>query len=292
MTEAYPVSSKRIPLEGSFAQNIKEITRSYGATDVGITQLTDASYYSHQGGVSQALGIDTYGIPVAPRYRTAIVFTVAMDLDMINRAPQFEELLATEEAYVRVATIGSRLAMYLKDLGYKAMFNHSEYYLAPMVPLAYDAGLGQIGMTNHIVTKEHGNRIRLGAVFTTLEVDIDQPIDFGLTEFCKKCALCLLNCPSQAITHKERIVQGRPFYKFDDNRCYDIWLKTGTDCGTCISACPFTQGLDLAKIDRIKTDPTVIDELLAEHYQTHGRRVYHKTQLPIVREHSDELDHD
>jgi hypothetical protein len=50
--------------------------------------------------------------------------------------------------------------------------------------------------------------------------------------------------------------------------------------------------LDLAKIDRIKTDPTVIDELLAEHYQTHGRRVYHKTQLPIVREHSDELDHD
>lgn len=288
LAEKYPLASNRVPLEGAFAENIKAITKSYGATDVGITRLTDASFYTHQGGVSDAIGKQTYGAPVLPRYKTAIVYSVAMDLDMINRAPQFEELLATEEAYVRVATIGSRLAMYLKDLGYRSMFNHSEYYLAPLVPLAYDAGLGQIGMTNHIVTKEYGNRIRLGAVFTTLEIDIDHPVDFGLVDFCKQCALCLLNCPSQAITHKERSVNGRPFYKFDDNRCYDIWLKTGTDCGTCISACPFTQGLDLSKVDRIKEDPSVIQELMDEHHLTHGRRVYHKNDLPIVRRHQDE----
>jgi ferredoxin len=283
MAEAYPIRSDRLDIPSSFASNLKEITKYYGATDVGIVRLTDYSYYSHLGGVSSHIGRDTYNQKVIPSYPIAIVYTVAMDKEQIKRAPNYEELLATEEAYVRVATIGSRLTMYLKDLGYKAMFNNSEYYLAPLVPLAYDAGLGEIGMTNHIVTKEHGNNVRLGAVFTTLEVDTDEPIDFGLTDFCKQCALCLSNCPSQAISHKTRMVNGRQFYKFDDNRCYDIWLKSGTDCGTCISACPFTHGVDLSKLERINKEPKLIQELMDEHYQTHGRRVYTKQDLAIVR---------
>jgi epoxyqueuosine reductase QueG len=283
MANKYSVNADRKSLPPSFSKNLKEITKYFGAADVGIANLTDYSYYSHQGGVSKQLGLETLGKKVLPRYKRAIVYTVPMDKDMINTAPRFEELLATEEAYIKVANIGARLTMYLKDLGYKAVFNNSEYYLAPMVPLAFDAGLGQIGMANHIVTKEHGNRVRLGAVFTTLEVDTDKPIDFGLTEFCKKCALCLQNCPSQAITHKQRIVNGRPFYKFDDNACYQVWLKAGTDCGTCLSACPFSQGLDQDKVNRMKDEPELMDELLQEHYQKHGRRVYIKEDLPIVR---------
>lgn len=292
MAESYPVRSERVTLPGSFADNIKEITKYYGATDVGIVSLTDASYYSHMGGVSEHVGKDTYGKQVVPRYGTAIVYTVAMDLPMINRAPQFEELLATEEAYVRVATIGSRLAMYLKELGYRAMFNNSEYYLAPLVPLAQDAGLGQIGMCNHIVTKQHGNNVRLGAVFTTLHVNTDQPEDFGLTEFCKRCALCLQNCPSKAITHKPRIVNGRQFYKFHDNRCYDIWLKSGTDCGTCISSCPFTQGVDQDKLGRIKEEPQLIDDMMNEHYERYGRRVFDKVEMDIIKVDDDDGQND
>jgi epoxyqueuosine reductase QueG len=283
MAESHPVKTPRIDLEPSFANNIKEITKYFGATDVGITALNDFHYYSHLGGVSEHLDKDTYNEQVVPRYKTAIVFTVEMDKDMINRAPMYEELLATEEAYLKVAIIGSRLTMYLKDLGYKAIPNNSEYYLAPLVPLAYDAGLGEIGMANHIVTMEYGNRVRLGAVFTTLEVDTDQPIDYGLTAFCKQCALCLSNCPSKAITHKTRIVNGRQFYKFDDNKCYDMWLKSGTDCGTCISACPLTQGVDLSKLVKIKEEPSLIKEIMDEHYQKHGRRVYQKHDLDIVK---------
>lgn len=283
MAESYPVQTQRIPLEPSFATNLKEIAKYFGATDVGITSLDEYSYYSHLGGVSEHVGKETYGENVVPRYKTAIVFTVEMDQAKINRAPMFEELLATEEAYLQVANIGSRLTLYLKDLGYKAVPNNSEYYLAPMVPLAYDAGLGEIGMCNHIVTKKHGNRVRLGAVFTTLEVDIDKPIDYGLTAFCKQCALCLSNCPSKAITHKTRMVHGRQFYKFNDNLCYDMWLKTGTDCGTCISACPLSQGVDQDKLNAIKENPDMITEIMEEHYQKHGRRVYQKRELDIVK---------
>lgn len=283
MVESKPVNPNRTKIEPDFSSNLKEIAKYYGATDAGIVKLTDYSYYSTHGGLADAIGLDTYNKKILPKYKTAIVYTVLMDKTQINRGPQFEELLATEEAYVRVATVGSRLAMYLKELGYKSMFNNSEFYLAPMVPLAVDAGLGQIGMCNHIVTKEHGNNVRLGAVFTNLEINYDKPIDFGLTEFCKRCALCLSNCPSKAITHLPRVVNGRQFYKFHDNRCYDMWVKSGTDCGTCISTCPFTQGIDPVKIEMIKNDKSVIDEILTDFTAKHGRRVYIKDELNIVK---------
>lgn len=283
MSESKQVNSKRVKVNPDFASNLKEITKYYGATSAGIVSLSDYSFYSHHGGLSEEVNMDTYGKKILPKYKTAIVYTVLMDKEQINRGPQFEELLATEEAYVGVATVGSRLTMYLKELGYKSMFNNSEFYLSPLVPLAYDAGLGEIGMCNHLVTKEYGNNVRLGAVFTTLEVNYDEPVDFGLTEFCKRCALCLSNCPSKAITHLPRPVNGRNFYKFHDNRCFDMWIKSGTDCGTCISTCPFTQGIDLEKLEMIKEDPSIIDEIIDEFISKHGRRVYIKGDLDIVR---------
>jgi ferredoxin len=283
MVKSKDVNKRRVNIDADFSANLKEITKYYGATSVGIVKLTDYSYYSHFGGLNDELGIYNYNEKITPHYTTAIVFTVKMNLDFMNRAPNFEELLTTEDGYIKAASVGARLALYIKELGYSAMFNNSEYYLAPLVPLAHDAGLGQIGMCNHIVTKEHGNNVRLGAVFTTLEVNTDKPVDYGLIEFCNKCALCLSNCPSKAITHKPRIVNGRQFYKFDENRCFDMWVKSGTDCGTCIQSCPFTQGVDFSKLERIKEDPKVIDELMKEHYEKFGRRKYTKNDLDIVK---------
>lgn len=280
----FKVAKKRRELPKSFAKNIKEIGKYYGATDVGIAKLTDYNYYSHFAGLNEHVGIkDNYGEPIVPRYKTAIVFTMAMDKNQINRAPHYEELMATEDAYLHVALTGARIEMYIKSLGYKAESQNGEYYLAPLVPIAHDAGLGQIGMANHIVTKEFGNNVRLGAVFTTLELDYDQPIDYGLHDFCKKCALCLMNCPSKAITHLQRNVNGRIFYKFDDNKCYEVWTKMGTDCGTCIQACPLTQGVDLKKLEKMKDDPKLMDEIMEEHTEKHGRRNYTKNDLPIVK---------
>ena len=40
-----------------------------------------------------------------------------MDKEQINRAPHFEELLTTEEAYLKVAQVGARIAVYIKSLG-------------------------------------------------------------------------------------------------------------------------------------------------------------------------------
>jgi len=278
----FKVNEVRQEIPQGFEKNLKEITKHYGATDVGIAKLTEDNYYSHFGGVSEHVGIDNYGKKVTPRYKTAIVFTMKMDLDYINRAPHYEELMTTENEYLKLAFTGARLEMYLKSLGYKAQSMNGEYYEAPLVPMAHDAGLGQIGMCNHIVTKEYGNRVRLGAVLTTMELAYDSPIDYGLREFCSKCALCMMNCPSRSITHKTRVVNGRIMYKFNDTSCFEQWTKMGTDCGVCIQACPLTQGVDLEKLEKMKDHPELMDEIMEEHFEKHGRRKYIKTDLPIV----------
>lgn len=278
----YDVKTKQ-DVKPSFAKNIKEITKYFGAVDVGVVKLDEFSYYSHSGGISESLGLDNYGEKIIPKYSHAIVFTILMKKELINRAPFFEELLATELAYYQIADVGARLAVYLKSIGYDAFLNNSEYYLAPLVPLAHDAGLGQIGISNHLITKKYGDNVRIGAVFTNLELDIDSPIDFGLKEFCKVCALCLINCPSNAITHKERIVNGRQFYKFDDASCFEMWNHTGTDCGICIQSCPFTQGVDLELVDKMIGNEEVMDKIVRDHLDKYGRRNLIKKEHKMLR---------
>jgi epoxyqueuosine reductase QueG len=278
-----PVNQNRISVPHSFSKNIKELTKLFGATDVGIVPLDEYSYYSHTGGLSSSIGIEHYGTKITPSYKTAIVFTVKMPMDLIRQAPDFEELLATDSVYTDIAYISSRLTIYLKRLGYKSFGNNSEYYLGPLVPLAYDAGLGEIGMTNHIVTKAHGNNVRLGAVFTTLEVEYDQKEDWGLQSFCKDCGLCLQNCPNQAISHKQRMVNGRPFYKFDDQACYSLWKNTGTDCGICIKSCPFSWDLDLDLVNQIKTSKDAREVVLQNHLKSHGRRPKRLKDVAITK---------
>ena len=69
-----------------------------------------------------------------------------------------------------------------------------------MVPLAVDAGLGEMGRLGYLLTKKLEPRVRLGAVTTTLPLLPDRPVDIGVADFyriCKKCATC---CPSASMS--------------------------------------------------------------------------------------------
>ena len=280
--DAQPLG-KQLDLPKTFAKNLKEIAKHYGACDVGIVTLQDRHYYDY----AKALNTLTpeNGAPShIKRRRTAIVYAIEMDRESINRAPHYEELLETENAYLKMAFTGARLALYLKQLGYDTIFQSEAYYETPLVPLAYDAGLGEIGMSNHLVHPRYGDRIRLGAVLTDLPLSDDQPIDFGLQAFCKRCALCLMNCPSKSIKHQPRQVFNRPFYHFSDRTCYAMWIRCGTDCGTCIQSCPFTQGISEETIDWMKGNRARMDTVIQNHLAIHGRRSYRKEPLSIMSE--------
>ncbi len=252
---------------------VKEVAGFYGAALIGITDMKDYLYYSHR----------SSGQPVEQQFTYAIVIAVVMDRQMINRAPHHETLLATCNGYVNAAFAGARLSAYIKSLGYDTSLNTMAKYDAPLVPLAEHAGIGQSGRCNFIVTKDYGNRIRLGAVLTNLPLLVDEPVDFGLKEFCMLCGKCAENCPGKALSHKEpSIINDRRVWEHDEVKCMQKWLEFGTDCGICIASCPFTQGIDPARVAEMKGDPDIMRDILREHDERYGARAFTQDRLPIV----------
>jgi len=166
---------------------------------VGITEMEDYLYYTHR----------SDGQPVDRSFRYTIVFVVVMDLNIINRAPAHETLLATCDGYINAALVGACLSGYLKSLGHDASLNTMSTYNAPLVSLGEHVGIGQSGRCNFIVTKEHGNRVRLGAAFTNLPLQSDEMHDFSLKEFCMICGRCVENCPASALSHHCASIENR-----------------------------------------------------------------------------------
>ena len=280
--EAIPLADKQ-PIPEGFESNIKAIAGHYGACDAGIVRLKKTHYYSHRGFDERPPG-ESYGEKIEPRHKTAIVFLVRMDKDALMRAPHFEEIAESMNAYMNLAYTGMRLASYLKALGYDSTFQSEIHYLTPLVPLAVDGGLGEVGMTNHLVHPEYGNRVRIGAVMSDIDLQPDQPIDYGLELFCKRCALCLMNCPMQSISFKQRTLNGKRFYKLDEHSCFKLFKKAGTDCGVCIQSCPLSYEIDPKRLKAAKGNPEKIDTIIKDHLNKNGRRPKHQRPLPIVEE--------
>jgi len=102
----------------------------------------------------------------------------------------------------RAPSMGAR---FIRGLGYKAIPCGNDTALS--IPLAIDAGLGELGRNGLLITPEFGPRVRLSKVFTDLSLVPDEPIEFGVVEFCEKCETCARYCPSQAIIYGERTTQ-------------------------------------------------------------------------------------
>jgi epoxyqueuosine reductase QueG len=55
-----------------------------------------------------------------------------------------------------------------------------------------------------LITKKYGPRVRIAKVFTNLPMAVDEPIEFGVKEFCDTCKKCAEHCPGQAIMYGEQ----------------------------------------------------------------------------------------
>jgi len=143
--------------------------------------------------------------------------------------------------YARGAFIATQLAGFIANLGYSATANHLLHYDSPLVPLAVDAGLGELGRLGYLMTKEFGPRIRLGAVTTNLPLIPDKPVDIGVEDFCKICKKCAVCCPSDSIpaAKNQTVVNGLLRWKLNAETCYEYWGKVGTDCNVCMRVCPW-----------------------------------------------------
>lgn len=217
---------------------IKDIIRYFGADLCGICLLNQAYVYSYTG-----RGPEPYGSVIELKHKYAIVFALEMDLEMVASAPQAPVIVETAKKYVEAAKISITVANFIRRLGYPARAHIAgSNYQAMLPPLAWEAGLGELGRLGILITSKYGPRARLGLISTDLPLVPDRPKTLGIQNFCEKCQKCAANCPARAIPRGDKIEEnGVLRWALNREECYRFWRKSGTDCAVCIYVCPYSK---------------------------------------------------
>ncbi len=226
------------------ARKVKALARFLGADLVGIGPLRQEWGYSHVArSFGNREGFQRWGTPVDLRHHShAIALAFQMDYDLIQRAPDFPVLLATAKGYALGAWVSIQLAEYIRMLGYSARAHHLYNYRLIVVPVAVDCGLGELSRAGFLLTKELGLGLRLAAVTTNMPLAHDEPVDIGVQSFCESCKICAEECPIGAIPRGDKVeFNGLRRWKLDEEKCYRYWHAVGTDCGLCMTTCPWTK---------------------------------------------------
>ncbi len=231
-------ASRQVVLEPEvWVDRLRKLALSGGAVTVGVTQLEPYHIYSHVG-----RGAGLWGDPISLSHRWAIAFTVEMDHNAVAHAPGAPAIVESAHQYVESAKIAVQLASTIRRCGWTARAHIDGNYrvIAPLV--ARDAGLGEIGRMGLLMTPGLGPRVRLGVVTTDVPLVADVPgDDLSVLDFCAICRKCADACPVGAIPNGERqpIDEGLR-WAIDPDTCFRYWNVIGTDCGRCMSVCPYS----------------------------------------------------
>ena len=200
----------------------------------------------------RSIGVDTFGYTHVPRdlvfqgkavlHSEAIVLTMEMDKERMNAAPSPDSAVMVMETYDRLGIVANQVARYLREHGYSAQAGHPLDGLTLYPPMAQAAGLGWLGMHGLLITPEFGPRVRIAAVFTSIEdlPDTDTAGHAWIDDFCHECVKCVRQCPPDAIrTEPIRFESGRVSC-VDPERCLPYFVRHN-GCSICIAVCPFHQ---------------------------------------------------
>jgi Pyruvate/2-oxoacid:ferredoxin oxidoreductase delta subunit len=216
---------------------IKEAARRFGASLAGITKM-DASFCYRDS---------------SPDFQYAISVAWPMDREEMLHTPSQRSNREIMDAYRQVNRVAIKLANFIRSLGHPAQASTN---LAPgsstevlHVPIAIEAGLGQLGKHGSLITAEFGSNVRLATVLTDLPLAIDQPRDLGVDDLCRNCRICETNCPPHAIFSEKQTVRGQKRWYVNFDKCAPYFAET-RGCGICIEVCPWSEpgkGMELTK---------------------------------------------
>jgi reductive dehalogenase len=235
--EASPISIN--PKEAT--ERVKGFARHLGADLVGVCRVDPRWAYSHRGEIFFD-NWDDWGKEIPPPLPFAIVVAEEMDAELVRGAPHTSSVVESGMNYAKGAYITTILAHFIAHLGYPAVAHHLRHYDLVLVPLAVDAGIGELGRFGYLITEEFGPRVRLSGVTTSLPLVPDQPVDLGVQGFCARCLKCADTCPSTSIPKGGKVAfNGVEKWKLDEETCFGYWAKVGTDCNICMAVCPYSR---------------------------------------------------
>lgn len=268
------VNINRTPIDKiEFSSAIKDIALYFGAVLCGITEMKDYHFYSNRGRSAEIYGDEIDH----SKHKYGIVFAVEMDKDNINRAPKLTESIEVTLGYTKAAMIGMMISYYIRELGYNARNHMDGNYLVLAPAVAQDAGLGELGRIGILVTEKYGPRVRLGVVTTDLELSPDVSKKSGIKEFCKICSRCAITCPGRAISKENpHFVNGVEKWQSNQESCFGMWTSLGTDCGVCLSSCPFSQNMNIEDISKLNESEEKRIEIFNKYSAKLGIRTFVK----------------
>jgi reductive dehalogenase len=224
-------------------RKIKGVAKWLGADLVGVCELDSRWVYSHY----YHLATGDHGpLEIPEGCRFAISIAVEEEYYSIKTSPVEIGSGGTGLGYSHMAFVAGSLAHFIRDLGYTALASGNDTALS--IPIAIDAGLGELGRNGLLITKKYGPRIRLCKVITDLPLVPDRPVEFGVSDFCRVCKKCAVKCPGQAIPYGDRTSEalnisnnaGVLKWPVDAEKCFGFWSKT-TSCTNCMRVCSFNK---------------------------------------------------
>ncbi len=196
---------------GIGAGDVKEQAREFGADLVGI--CSGAGFEKALPGCRPE--------DLLKDARSVVVFARRMPFGNATSRPSVGYLefgYYGHEAWIN--KLSYRLALWLEDKGHMALPTPAgrdipslrilregpepEVFMQGSFDLrlaAVNAGIGEIGVNNNLITAEYGSRLRLGAVITTATLEADPPKQYGVVpDFCVECGYkCIKPCPAGAL---------------------------------------------------------------------------------------------
>lgn len=224
-----PVAITQQPVDNPEAMSVqlKDKARALGASTVGCTPVVEEALYADC----------SFCLP------HAVVVAAPMGREEMLDTPSVTSGVAIIDGYVDVGKIAIDLAKHIRSLGWNAEAD-TNLGNAPNkvlhIPLAVNAGLGQMGRHTSLITKEFGANVRLATVLTDIPMAFDSPVDIGVEDVCANCQICAENCPPKAIYPEKVMVRGVEKWHLDFDRCMPYFVEYDT-CGICITVCPWSE---------------------------------------------------
>ncbi|MCP4718474.1 MAG: 4Fe-4S dicluster domain-containing protein, partial [Desulfobacteraceae bacterium] len=244
-----------------FTPALSDMICFYGGCDVGFIPLRPHHFYSHKGRHAH-----NWGEKTDQAHKTAIVIVVPMRTSMIKQGPTSAVIQESAQKYVEAAKISNIAASYIRQFGFSARAHNDANYETLCVPLAVESGLGELGRMGIFMHKIHGPCVRLAIITTEMEIPASPPSPgLHMEDFCLICKKCADNCPSGSITHgEEPVSRNFKHWSIDQEKCFSYWKTIGSDCGMCISVCPYTKPDTLIhKLVRFYISRNVLNQRIA-----------------------------
>ncbi|HEU4719265.1 MAG TPA: reductive dehalogenase domain-containing protein [Bacteroidia bacterium] len=210
------------------AAHIKQIARESGADITGICLIEPSDVYKGK------TVTEKFAVAVGQRMRWREFQVVPSEASAIECIRVYHSLGETV----------IKLAAYIRSLGYTCSIEHpiGDSNLLH-IPIGLKAGFGELGRHGSIIHPRLGPLFRMGSVITSIEMEIDHPIDAGIAKFCDNCKACRIYCPAKAIPDERSAEAGKDHlgndrYVVDTGRCFPYFAKNNY-CSICLPVCVY-----------------------------------------------------